>query len=169
LFFFICVAIGVGAIVGLRSIVQNVRNGLTREARSLIAADVMVQTNRPWDPNTRKRLESELAALPIVDRTESIETATMVRPQAGAAVARMVELRAVQDGFPFYGQIVLDGGRTFSHDLLRGHGVLVRPELLTQLDVRVGDAVVIGGQPFTIRGLVLLEAGCPAGACDPRV
>ncbi|HEX2457150.1 MAG TPA: FtsX-like permease family protein [Vicinamibacterales bacterium] len=164
LFFFVCVAIGVGAIVALRSIVQNVRNGLTREARSLIAADVLVQTNRPWNPNTRERLESQLAELPIVDRTESIETATMVRPQDGAAVARMVELRAVQDKFPFYGQIVLDGGRTFSHDLLRGHGVLVRPELLTQLDVKEGEAVVIGGQPFTIRGVIRQEPGRRAGA-----
>ena len=37
LFFFICVAVGVGAIVALRSIVQSVRAGLTREARD--AAD----------------------------------------------------------------------------------------------------------------------------------
>ena len=43
LFFFVCVAIGVGAIVALRSIIQSVRDGLTREARALIAADVVVQ------------------------------------------------------------------------------------------------------------------------------
>jgi len=164
LFFFVCVAIGVGSIVAIRSIVQNVRGGLTREARSLIAADVLVQTNRPWDPKTRQRLDAQLAGLPVVARTESIETATMVRPQTGAAVARMVELRAVQDGFPFYGQIVLDGGRTFSHDLLRDHGVLVRPELLTQLAVKEGEAIVIGGQPFTIRGVILQEPGRRAGA-----
>ena len=164
LFFFVCVAIGVGAIVALRSIVQNVRNGLTHEARSLIAADVLVQTNRPWSAGTRQRLESQLAALPVVGRMESIETATMVRPLAGAAVARMVELRAVQEGFPFYGQIVLDGGRTFTHDLLRGHGVLVRPELLTQLAVKEGDAIVIGGQAFTVRGVILQEPGRRAGA-----
>src|SRR5262245_22149726 len=164
LFFFVCVAIGVGAIVAIRSIVQNVRGGLTREARSLIAADVLVQTNRPWDPKTRQRLDDQLGTLPIVARSESIETATMVRPQVGAAVARMVELRAVQDGFPFYGTIVLDGGRTFSHDLLRDHGVLVRPELLTQLAVKEGEAIVIGGQPFTIRGVIREELGRRAGA-----
>ena len=37
LFFFVCVAIGVGAIVALRSMIQTVRNGLTRESRALIA------------------------------------------------------------------------------------------------------------------------------------
>ena len=33
LFFFICIAIGVAAIVALRSVIQNVRDVFTREAR----------------------------------------------------------------------------------------------------------------------------------------
>ena len=40
LFFFICIAIGVAAIVALRSVIQNVRDVFTQEARGLIAADV---------------------------------------------------------------------------------------------------------------------------------
>ena len=39
LFFFVCVAIGVGAIVALRSVIQSVRVGLMSEARSIIASD----------------------------------------------------------------------------------------------------------------------------------
>ena len=57
----------------------------------------------------------------------------MVRPDSSAAVARMVELRGVQPEYPFYGTIVLEGGRTYSHDLLSDRGALVRPELLAQL------------------------------------
>ena len=38
LFFFICIAIGVMAIVVIRSVIQSVRNGLTREARTLTGA-----------------------------------------------------------------------------------------------------------------------------------
>ena len=40
LFFFICIAIGVGAIVALRSVIQSVRQTFAGEARSLITADV---------------------------------------------------------------------------------------------------------------------------------
>jgi predicted lysophospholipase L1 biosynthesis ABC-type transport system permease subunit len=57
LFFFICVAIGVGAIVTLRSIIQNVRGALAGEARAMIAADVLVQTNRPWTEDLRTELD----------------------------------------------------------------------------------------------------------------
>ena len=164
LFFFVCVAIGVGAIVALRSVIQSVRGALLREARSLIAADVLVQTNRTWTPQLRAAIDRRLAEAPVLGRTESVETATMVRPESGAAVARMVELRAVQPDFPFYGKIVLENGEPYTHALLRDRGALVRPELLTQLAVKRGDRIIIGGQPFTIRGVVKEEPGQRAGA-----
>ena len=164
LFFFICVAVGVGAIVALRSIVQSVRAGLAHEARALLTADVVVQTNRGWDAATRQRLDQLLADSRVLQRTEALETATRVRPDSSAAVARMVELRAVQAGFPFYGTIVLEGGVPYSHDLLKDRGVLVRPDLLTQFDEKVGDRLMIGGQPFTIRGVISKEPGRRAGA-----
>ena len=164
LFFFICVAIGVGAIVALRSVIQSVRGALMREARSLLAADVIVQTNRPWTESVRAAIDQRLANAPVLGRTEAVETATMVRPESGAAVARMVELRGVQREYPFYGRIVLEGGEAYSHALLSGRGALVRAELLTQLGVQKGDRIVIGGQPFTIRGVIREEPGRRAGA-----
>ena len=164
LFFFVCVAIGVGAIVALRSVIQNVRANLVREARAMMAADVSIGTNRSWTPEVTAIIERDLAAAPVLGRTEVIETATMVRPAAGNAVARMVELRAVKPDFPFYGQIELQGGTPYSHELLRGRGAIARPELLAQLGIQPGDEILIGGQPFTIRGVLMKEPGRRAGA-----
>ena len=93
----------------------------------------------------------------------------MVRPDSSAAVARMVELRGVQAGFPFYGAIVLEDGVPYSHDLLEDRGALVRPELLAQLGQQVGDRIMIGGQPFTIRGVISKEPGRRVGRVQPRV
>jgi putative ABC transport system permease protein len=165
-FFFVCVAIGVGAIVALRSMIQNVRNGLTRESRALIAADVAIATNRAWTPEIRADLEKRFSTAPILARQETVDVATMVRPPdgTGAAIARMVELRGVQAGFPFYGKVILQDGSEFSHGLLVNRGALVRPELLSQLGVSVGDALLIGGVPFTIRGVIAQEPGRRVGA-----
>ena len=68
--------------------------------RSLIAADVLISTNRDWTPEARADDRSAPARKPArIERTETIETPTMVRPaDASHAVARMVELRAVQAG-----------------------------------------------------------------------
>jgi putative ABC transport system permease protein len=163
LFFFVCVAIGVGAIVALRSVIQSVRVGLTREARAIIASDVLVTTNRPWTPELRARIDERLSDPVVLARLDAVETTTMVRGEQGE-VARMVELRGVQEGFPLYGRVELQNNLPYSHDLLRGRGALVRPELLTQLGVAVGDRIVIGGHPFTIRGVIAREPGRRAGA-----
>ena len=143
LFFFVCVAIGVGAIVALRSIIQSLRYGLTREARAMIASDVIVQTSRAWTPSVRGRVENILSSAPIVARVESIETPTMVRAEQGNAVARMVELRGVEAAFPFYGTLTLADGQSYSHALVAGRGAVVGPELLAQLGIRLGDRLMI--------------------------
>ena len=118
LFFFVCVAIGVAAIVTLRSIIQSVRGGLVREARNTLAADVLVQSSRKWTPQVREDLERKFATAAVEARTESIETATMVRGENGPAVARMVELKGVEAGYPFYGALTLQDGQTYSHALV---------------------------------------------------
>ena len=86
----------------------------------------------------------------------------MVRP-AGVATTRMVELRAVESTFPLYGTMTLQD-RPYSHELLRNHGVLVRPELLAQLNLRLGDDLLIGTQRFEIRGVIQSEPGRNLGA-----
>ncbi len=172
LFFFICIAVGVGAIVALRSVIQSVRGVFGQEAKSLIAADVLVSTRREWTPEEIEIIDRRLAEAGSTVRTETIETPTMVRPaDTRRAVARMVELRAVQPGFPLYGSLELEGAASYSHAMLRNGGVLVRPELLTALDVNVGEQIVIGEATFTIRGVIRNEPGRRVGdfSLGPRV
>ena len=172
LFFFICIAVGVAAIVALRSVIQSVRAVFGTEARSMIAADVLISTNRDWTPEARASIDRRLAAALVTQQTETIETPTMVRPtDETKSVAKMAELRAVQDAFPLYGTVDLAGGQAYSHALLKGHGTLVRPELLTALGVAVGDDITIGQVAFTIRGVIAREPGRGMGefSLGPRL
>ena len=170
LFFFICIAVGVGAIVALRSVIQSVRHTFAGEARSLIAADAIITSNQPLKPAALEKIASRLGAAGA-ESTRSVELATMVRAADRDGRARMVELRAVEAGFPYYGVMKLAGGVPYQHALLQGFGVLVRPELLAQLDLRVGDGLTIGSQRFEIRGVIEAEPGRRLGAFSigPRV
>src|SRR5262245_6926675 len=135
LFFFVCIAVGVAAIVALRSVIQSVREVIGGEARNLIAADVLIATTRAWTPEARQTIDRRLAEAGATGRTETIETPTMVRPaDSSRQIAKMAELRAIEPTFPLYGSIDLQGGQKYSHALLANHGVLVRPELLTALN-----------------------------------
>jgi putative ABC transport system permease protein len=170
LFFFVCIAIGVGSIVALRSVIQNVRAALARETRTLIASDILISSNAPIAGDVRELLAREMSAGRVFQTTDAVEIATMVRPADGRAAVRMVELRAVQAGFPFYGTLTLRDG-SYSHAQLTGRGALVRPELLAQLNLRVGDRILIGTQPFEIRGVIASEPGRSLGnfSLGPRV
>jgi putative ABC transport system permease protein len=172
LFFFVCIAVGVAAIVALRSVIQSVREVFGREAKSLIAADVLIAANRDWTPDVRERINRRLAEAGQTDVTETIETPTMVRPaDPSKRVARMVELKAVQRGFPLYGQIELDGGRPYSHALVERQGALVGQEVLIALGVSVGDQLAIGQVLFRINGVITKEPGRRVGgfSLGPRV
>ena len=90
LFFFLCVAIGVGAIAALRSVIQNVRTALVGQARVLTAADVVISTNRPWPADVRARIDAAIGKAPVRQKVEVAELATMVRPaDERRPVARM--------------------------------------------------------------------------------
>jgi len=170
LFFFVCIAIGVGSIVALRSVIQNVRAALARETRTLIASDILLASNTPLADDVRALVAREVQAGRVSETSDAVEIATMVRPADGRFAARMVELRAVQAAFPFYGTVTLRDG-AYSHDRLTGRGALVRPELLAQLDLKVGDRILIGTLPFEIRGVIASEPGRSLGAFSlgPRV
>ena len=126
-FFFVCIAIGVAAIVALRSVIQSVRLALSGEARALLSADLVISGNDPFNRTVRETIAREARAGRVTAESEAKELPTMVRPADPAIVAsRIVELRAVQSSFPMYGTLRLQGGQTYSHDFLRGHGALVR-------------------------------------------
>jgi putative ABC transport system permease protein len=164
LFFFVCIAVGVASIVAIRSVIQSVRGALTREARALTGGDLIVTSNRPFNDKVRGVIGRERSSGRITEVMEAAEVATMVRPAAAAqTVTKMVELRAVQASFPLYGTLTLRDG-TYSHALLRGHGALIRPELMAQLGIDVGDTLLIGKQAFEVRGVIDAEPGRNFGA-----
>ena len=172
IFFFLCVAIGVGGIVALRSLVQNVRTALAGEARSMTGADVYVRTEQPWEEAVRARIEARADAVTGSARTETVDTITQARlPEGTSERTKVVEVRGVEDQFPFYGRFVLASGNPYSPALLRDGGALVGRELLPQLDVEVGDAIMIGDRAFTIRDAIVAEPGRQLGGFSfgPRV
>jgi putative ABC transport system permease protein len=170
LFFFICLSIGVGSIVAIRSVIQSVRGVFDGEARALITADLIITSNQAVDEKLAGQIEQRLKAAEA-ESHQSVEVATMVRAaDPTRTAARMVELRAVENGFPFYGTLRLTG-QSFDYSLLQNFGVLVRPELLAQLRLEIGDQLLIGKQAFTIRGVIEAEPGRRLGAFSlgPRV
>lgn len=169
LFFFLCIAIGVSAIVSLRSIIRNFNHVMTSDARAILGADIQISSNRPWTEEALKTVE-RIAKPYLQAHAESIESSTMLRPESSANErAILVELKGIDSGFPFYGEFKLTKGK-FSYNLLAGNGALVAGTILERLNLKVGDRVMIGDQAFDIRGVIDREPGSAGGfRFGPRV
>ena len=158
-FFFLCIAVGVASMVALRSVIQSVRTALMKESKSLTAADILIYSNRAFTDNAASIIEEKLETHGVLGTSRAIESTTMARrDDEESEASTLVELRAIEEGFPYYGKIELVGA-TYEHALVENGGALVRPELLTRLDVEVGDSIRIGEHKFEIRGIVVREAG----------
>jgi putative ABC transport system permease protein len=171
LFFFLCIALGVGSIVAVRSMLQNANVAIAREARALLTADVQVDANRPWDQETLRAVDA-VARTPLVEaRTETIESATMIRPADEAREgAMMIELKGIEPGFPLVGDFKLAGGESFDYSMVANKGAVVSAALLERLGLRPGDEVRIGNTIFQIRGVIEQEPGGGSGfRLGPRV
>ena len=172
IFFFCCVAIGVGGIVALRSLVQNVRTALATEARALTAGDIYVRTDQPWSDEVQARIVERAAEVPGAELTETVDTVTMARLPAGVGTrTKVVEGTWRRAGLSVLRRFTLESGATYSSALLSDRGALVGRELLPQLGVAVGDEILIGDETFTIRDAIMTEPGRQLGgfSLGPRV
>jgi predicted lysophospholipase L1 biosynthesis ABC-type transport system permease subunit len=130
---------------------------LHREARSLLAGDVVVRSMKPMPQDVTASIDRWVAAHPGSASTPILEMATVVTTPRGDSVASsLVELKAVGPGWPFYGKVETEPARPLA-ELLEADGVLVAPDLAKKLGLTTGSRLDIGGKPFTVRGRILSE------------
>ncbi len=111
IYFFVCIALGVGALVGVSLFSANVERAVTREARGLMGGDVEIRLSRPMGGKGEAVLRS------LADRGISVlhvsELAGMAAVVNGTPPFRtqIVELKAVEAGYPFYGNLQVEPSR----------------------------------------------------------
>jgi putative ABC transport system permease protein len=172
LFFFLCIALGVGSVVALRSLIQNLTRAVGTDARALMTADVEVSNTNDFTPAEIEKIETSVKASGIVEaRNEAITTALMARPSDPANQSvDFVELKGIDPSFPLVGTFTLSDGKPFDFTLLQNNGAVVARVLLEQLNLNVGDRIKIGDGEFQIRSIFDEEPGGTSGfRLGPRV
>lgn len=152
-----CIAVGVAAIVLVGGLSAGVNEGIRSEGRLLLAADLVVEGRQelPEEINAILARFASDSGRGTVERADIREFVSMVIA-AGARASQLAELKVVDGGYPFYGGLVLDPPRPLA-ELLRPDSVVVAPEVLSRLSLKVGDVLYVGGAPFTIAGTVVQE------------
>lgn len=168
LFFFICISIGVGSIVALRSITQDFNHSVTSNAREFMTGDVELSSTSPASVENTRIIEEILAQNNAVEaQSKTIQTNVMARSKGGT---QFVEVKGVDENFPLVGKFALIDGKTYDYSLLDNFGAIVAPLLLEKLSLQIGDKIRIGEQNFEIRAAIENDPGDVSGVrLGPRV
>jgi len=166
--FVLCVALSMITLVSLGSFRESVESSLLRDAQSLHAGDIIIKSHAPVPPS----LETELAALAARGEIESArfwEFYTVVQKVDGEA-SLLCNLKVVEKGYPFYGQLLLASGRPL-HEALTPGSLIVEQMLLDRLRLGIGDRLRVGNATLTVRDVLLQEPDRPVNffALGPRI
>ncbi len=154
-FVVLSVAIGVGALTGVRGFADSFSTTLLGQARSILAADLSARMSRVLRPEERERLD-RFSQMTGAEMTQVTEMASMAGT-AGDPVPLLVSLKVVDPTkYPFYGTLKLQPSVPFAA-ALTDTSVVVDESLLVRLHTSIGSMLRIGGQPFRIAALIAKE------------
>ncbi len=158
------IVLGIAALVSIASFGDNLRRAVQAQSSALLGADLVASSGEAFSP----------AANTLIDalggrRTDDVTFHSMALfPRTGRT--RLVRVHAVEDVFPFYGDFETTPAAAadeFRHDA----GALVDESVMYQFGLRVGDAMKIGEQTFTVTGALRSVPGQSPGfsMIQPRV
>jgi putative ABC transport system permease protein len=167
-YFFACITLGVSALVGVGSFADSLERTVARSAKSLMGGDVEIRSTQPVSEDAAA-LVPELRGGLGVTVTHVRELVAMA--QTGGSQSQIVELKAVEAGYPFYGALVIEPGNVPLETLIGGGRALVHDSFLARLGLRVGDHFRVGDLELTIAGVIVKEPDRAVGvfSLGPRV
>lgn len=147
---FVCLLLGVFALAGVGSLETAIRAGLTAEGQALLGGDMEARlTQMPPSAEQRAMIAAQ------GDIAESVHMRAMLH-HADRQI--LVELKAVDGGWPLYGNARLgDGGGNARVQAALERGVVIDAALADQPGLRVGDKVRLGDAILPVSGILMAE------------
>ncbi len=144
------ISLGIAALVAVGSLGRNLHAAIQEQSKALLGADLVLASRQPFTVET-EALFSRLGG----DRASETSFSTMIVLTNGT---RLVNARALEGNFPFYGRIETDPPEA-ADELAAGGGVLVEEGILQQFDLNRGDTVKLGSASFRVLGTLLRVPG----------
>src|SRR5262245_27096592 len=167
-YFAACVTVGVAAIVAVASLAASLDRTVARSAKALMGGDAEIRASRPPSTEAQEAVPAAAAAGAGVTRVrELVAMAQTIGPDPRS---QLVEVKAVEPGYPFYGHLATQPDAPLA-ELVGDGRALVHASLLERLGLRVGDRLRIGDVDMTISGVITQEPDRAVGvfSLGPRV
>lgn len=151
--FLACIALGVAAIAGVNSLSRSLTEGLAREGRTILGADLAFSLRqREATPAERALLESR-GALSVISTLRGMA-------HAGDNGSALVEIKAVDGAYPTIGAVETDPPLDIAAALAQEDGVfgvVADPALFARLELSPGDEITVGRARVVLRAALVSE------------
>jgi len=167
----VAVTLAVAALTAVGFFADRLQGGLQRDARQLLGGDAVIVSDNPPPPAF-----GEQARALGLRTVQTVAFPTMGRAgEAQGGASRLVALKAVPPGYPLRGQLTVSAapgaaGQATREIPARGE-VWVDAPVLESLNLKVGDALLLGDGALRIGRVIVLEPDRGAGFMNfaPRV
>ncbi len=141
------IVLGIASLVAIGSFNANLREAIDAQARTLLGADLRVQGRAAFAPE----VAADLDALGGQQANE-IALSTMVVFPTAENRTRLATLRALEGGYPFYGDFETVPADAPARLAQGGKVAVMEESLMAQFGVGVGDPIKLGDETFTVVG-----------------
>ncbi|HCW09045.1 MAG TPA: ABC transporter permease, partial [Cytophagales bacterium] len=153
LFLFMAALIsGISAIVAISSLNYSFHDELDRNAKELLGADLVINSNKKFDSSWFQFLDSAK-----VETARNAEMASMVLFM-NSGNSRLARVTALQGRYPFYGKMSTQPANAYDR-VGTGEFVMIDESLANQFNVHLGDSLKIGNKKFLMAGVVTKMPG----------
>jgi putative ABC transport system permease protein len=153
LFFSACIAVGVGFLFSIDNLLATLERGVALRARELMAADVEVAANRPFEAKALAAFSA--LAKQGVRGADIISFASMLQSQD--AVPFLVNVKAVEPGYPFYGKVLAQPADYRSQLFGPEPACLIEESIALQHGLKAGDVLQLGRSRLRVAAVLLKE------------
>ena len=154
LLFILNTSLGLCGFMALNIFKNSMNQTLHQHSQAMLGADMILSARRPIKPEERQIVFQRAGS--SIKESQITQTYSMVSNPKGRS--RLVQIKAIEENFPFYGSfdLVHQGKHSVSAntDLHKENNIWVYPEILLQLDIQVGEFLLIGNQPFKVSDIV---------------
>lgn len=164
--FLCCLALGVASIAAVNMLSAGLTGSLARDGQRLLGGDLAIRSNYAPPPPDVARALAQIAP----QHTQVAELRAMALVP-GSERAALIEIKAIDAAFPLYGVLRLENAAGQSVVLSSGQ-IAVERDLLSRLEIALGDSLSIGEKTFAIAATIAAEPDRIAGVgfqLAPRV
>ena len=160
-FFILCIAIGVCAVMTIKSFSNMVQETMQAQAKGLLAADIAIKGS--WEQG-KEDLAYQTKTLPIGTEFLFIKElhgmvqykTTTIPEKSGSLITELKSIPLSGPQYPFYGELKNNPDRPLQ-ELLKGNSAVVESSFLIKTGLHLNDEFLLGKIKLKITGIVISE------------